>query len=138
MKNFFNKLAYKFSIFMQDRYGGDELNRFIIFVGAVFALLSCIPVLWFLYIFALLSILYAAFRFFSKKRYKRQRERGWYIGVRETVLKKFRLIKNMWKNRKTTKYLKCASCKTIIKVPKGKEKIKITCPKCQNTFIKKV
>ncbi len=138
MKNFLSKLAYKFSLFMRDRYGADEFTRFLIFVSAIFALLSCIRVLWFMYIFALAVIVFAFFRFFSKNRYKRQKERGWYIGKREIVLKKFRLLKNMWVNRKTIKYCKCKNCKTIIKVPKGKGKIKITCPKCNESFIKKV
>ena len=39
---------------------------------------------------------------------------------------------------KEHKYLKCPKCKQEIRVPKGAGKIRITCPKCQEKFEKKV
>lgn len=41
-----------------------------------------------------------------------------------------RMAKRMWKERKTTAFLKCPNCGQILSVPKGKGKIRVTCPKC--------
>ena len=40
------------------------------------------------------------------------------------------MAKKMWKDRKTTAYLKCPNCGQMLSVPKGKGKIRVTCPKC--------
>ena len=39
-----------------------------------------------------------------------------------------RTAKKMWKGRKTTAYLKCPNCGQMLSVPKGKGKIRVTCP----------
>ena len=41
-----------------------------------------------------------------------------------------RTAKKMWSERKTSKFLKCPACGQILSVPKGKGKIRVTCPKC--------
>ena len=41
-----------------------------------------------------------------------------------------RTAKKMWKERKTSAFLKCPNCGQILSVPKGKGKIRVTCPKC--------
>lgn len=42
-----------------------------------------------------------------------------------------RTAKKMWKERKTSHFLKCPNCGQIMSVPKGKGKIRVTCPKCR-------
>lgn len=44
--------------------------------------------------------------------------------------KQQRINKKKWENRKTTKYIKCPTCGQTLAVPKGKGKIRVTCPKC--------
>ena len=39
--------------------------------------------------------------------------------------------------RKDYRFFKCPTCKQKVRVPKGKGKIKIHCPRCHNDFIKK-
>ncbi|MCR4675383.1 MAG: hypothetical protein K5675_10245 [Lachnospiraceae bacterium] len=39
--------------------------------------------------------------------------------------------------KKIYKFYTCSSCGQKVRVPKGKGKIEITCPKCKNTFIKR-
>ena len=38
---------------------------------------------------------------------------------------------------KLFRFFKCPVCKQKLRVPKGKGKVEITCPKCGNKFIKK-
>jgi ribosomal protein S27AE len=41
-----------------------------------------------------------------------------------------RTAKKMWTERKTSHFLKCPNCGQILSVPKGKGKIRVTCPRC--------
>ena len=41
-----------------------------------------------------------------------------------------RMAKKMWKERKTSNFLKCPQCGQVLSVPKGKGKLRVTCPKC--------
>lgn len=41
-----------------------------------------------------------------------------------------RTAQKMWRERKTTRFLKCPNCGQMLSVPKGKGKIRVTCPKC--------
>ena len=49
----------------------------------------------------------------------------------------FSTQKNLLAQRKTHQIYKCPTCRQKIRVPKGKGKIEIRCPKCQTRFIKK-
>ena len=42
-----------------------------------------------------------------------------------------------WKYRKTHKVFRCKQCKQIIRVPKHKGTIEITCPKCKTKVTKR-
>ncbi len=41
-----------------------------------------------------------------------------------------RTAQKMWRERKTTRFLKCPNCGQMLSVPKGKGKIRVTCPTC--------
>lgn len=74
-------------------------------------------------------LLYIFMRMFSKNLYKRREENQKWISLAWG-------LKNRRKNAaarradKDHRYFTCKSCKTICRVPAGKGKIVITCPKC--------
>ena len=138
MKNFLNRLRYTFSGFMQGRYGFDELNKFLYIAGLILYLVVIIfPRLVFLSFFAVFGIAWAFMRCMSKNFIKRQAERAAFLKIKNKIDKKLNFYKNAWKARKTHKYFKCEKCKASLKVPKGKGKIQVTCPKCSHKMIKK-
>ena len=126
MRNFLQRLAYKMQQFMYGRYGMDELGRFLNIAAIVVLIISILPGLRFLYYIAFILMIFVLYRCYSKNISKRAKER-----------QKFLSIKNMWYTRKTHRYFKCKSCKAVLKVPKHKGKIEITCPKCRKKIIKK-
>ncbi len=137
MKDFFKKAAYKLSVFMYGRYGGDELSLFLLFVFLAFSVLSIIPYCWVLYPLGLAASVYSLFRCFSKNIYKRQAERRWFLNLTGKIKSFFRRRKRIFKERKTHKFFKCKKCGAVLRVPKGKGKIEITCPKCKTKTTKK-
>ena len=128
----------KIARFMSGRYGSDQLNRLFSVLCLVLLLMAVIfngtavsRVLWMLS-FALLLLVY--FRMFSRNVYKRTQENNNYMRIRYNTVKKFRMIKERWTQRKEYRFFSCPSCHTTLRVPKGKGKINIVCRKCGTSF----
>jgi len=123
------KLATGFRRFMTGRYGTDKLNTYILGAGVIVCLLT-ILIPWALadLVLSLLSyvlLFWALFRTFSRNTYKRYQEN-----------RRFLLFLDRIKDREH-KYFNCPKCRQPVRVPKGKGKIAITCPKCREKFVRK-
>jgi len=141
MKNFLDNLKYKFAEKTQGRYGNDELNRFLGVVTIIFLIVSCFgrlcrPLTYF-YIPGVLILAYEIYRSFSKNYAMREKELALYKKCKLKIKNFFAVNKRRWAERKTSRFFTCPNCKQTIRVPKGKGKIQITCPKCSTQFIKK-
>ncbi|HIT36473.1 MAG TPA: hypothetical protein IAC30_07315 [Candidatus Faecousia intestinavium] len=114
---------------MAGRYGTDKLNMVILSAGLVASLLSMwisAPG-WNLLFFALsyALMIWAIFRSLSRNTYRRYQENRKFLQFF------FRL-----KDR-DNRYFDCPKCRQVVRVPRGKGKIAITCPKCKEKFIRK-
>ena len=122
---------------MAGRNGNDELNRFMLLADAVLLLLGVIfrnsfgSVLMSLAL-VILGLMY--FRMFSKNRVRRSEENGKYLMLVNRLQSTLRLRKEQWAQRKDYKFFTCPACKTTLRVPRGRGKIKIVCRKCGNSF----
>lgn len=135
--NFLQQLALRLQQFMIGRYGNDQFSLFLAISGLVFSFLGNFRNLRFFYFIGLILIFYGLFRSFSKNYEARRKELNWYLRVSEKPKAYFKLLSNQIRDRKTHKYFRCKSCKTVMRVPKGRGKIEITCPKCRMKVIKK-
>lgn len=140
MGNFLNDLKYRLRQWAAERYGNDELNRFLYFATIVFIVISFFGWLWrplqFFYYLALISLIFSIFRFSSRNKSARLKERDFYFRAKNKFLGFFNLQKRRWTERKTHVFYTCPTCKTTIRVPRGKGRIEISCPKCRTRFIK--
>ncbi len=130
----------KFMRFMQGRYGvygPDLLNRFLL--GSALALMALsLFVRWrAVYWLAFAFLIYAYFRMFSKNYTKRYAENQAFIKHTAKVRGFIGTQKNMMRQRKTHHIYKCPDCGQKIRIPRGKGKIAVRCPKCNTEFIKK-
>lgn len=128
--------------FMYGRYGNDELNQFLfklVFISLIISLLTGRASLFgeIFYILALIIVVFIYFRMFSKNFNKRYSERTLYLNFNNKVKLFLDKQKNIKKQKKSYAFFKCPSCKQKVRVPKGKGKISIHCPKCNVDFIKK-
>ncbi len=135
--NFLQQLMAKFQQFMIGRYGNDQFTLFLTVSGLVCSILSNFRPLGFLYLISLILIFYGVFRTLSKNYEKRRKELNWYLRVSEKPKAEIKILMSQIRDRKTHRYYRCKSCKTVMRVPKGRGKIEITCPKCRMKTIKK-
>ena len=128
LRNAGYKLRGSLQHFMAGRYGTDKLNMALLCTGLVCSLLaSFMPGVFLKLGFTLASYVFmfvAIFRTFSRNVYKRYEEN-----------RKFLLFFQKLKD-KEHRYYNCPRCRQQVRVPKGKGKISITCPKCREKFIK--
>lgn len=122
--------------FMQGRYGVDQLNRFLMILVLVCFFLSLFGADYF-YLLGIFLLIYSYFRMFSKNMYKRRKENSVYLQYEYKVKQFFAARRRIFQQSKTHHIYKCPSCKQKIRIPRGKGKIEIRCPKCNTTFIKR-
>lgn len=137
MKKIFREIMYKYSRFMQGRYGYDEFGRFLIFTALVLTILGYIPFLRIMSLLGVAVLVYYLYRMYSKNHTARRMELNRYYVVSDKVKKEIRLKKSRWNDRKTHVYFKCKNCGAIIRVPKNKGEIEVTCPRCRARTTKK-
>lgn len=125
--------------FMRGRYGYfDELNKSLVILGMICLLVSAIPWLNALRWIGDILVLYACYRFFSKRIYPRSNENKQFLARTKGLRTYYRLKKEAWLQRKRFVYFRCPSCKQSLRAPRGKGTIKVTCATCHQTFTKKV
>ncbi len=122
----FHRIGDSIRRFMAGRNGVDSLSWFLCILGLVINFIGGLTELPLLVYLAYIPTFFALYRVFSRDTSRRYEEN-----------QKFTLFFARIKGRKTHCYFKCPSCKTRVRVPRGKGKIKITCPQCRETFIKK-
>ena len=132
-----NGFKDKFARFMYGRYGMDQLSRNLSLICLVLLVITMFSRSNVLYAIALAGIIYTYFRVFSRNISKRSEENENYLSFHYKVVVNINRFKYIIKDNKTHKIFKCPSCSQKIRVPRGKGRISIKCPKCRIEFIKK-
>ena len=123
--------------FMAGRYGNDQLNQFIFIVAIISMVLEIITRQSLFYTLTLVLLILAYVRVFSRNINKRYEENMKFLQKKDAILNKFRKQKYYAAQRRNYHIYTCPQCKQKIRIPQGKGKISITCPKCRTSFIKK-
>lgn len=128
-QQFLNRLLFGVRRLMAGRYGTDKLSLTMLGMSLMLSVVSA-----FLgtslanLVLTLLSyglMFWALFRVFSKNSYARYEENRKFLRIFDR-LKDYRNC-----------YFNCPKCRQTVRVPRGKGKIAITCPRCKERFIKK-
>ncbi len=123
---------------MAGRNGVDHFGRFLLFAGMALLLIAMFfaqtAVGRILNTLALVIIAYAYYRVFSRNIYKRREEDGKYMRLKYKFTNDFKVCKERWVQRHDYKFFTCPSCRTTLRVPRGKGKVKIVCRKCGASF----
>ena len=148
------RLRERFARFMAGRYGNDNLNNFILAVTFILIIVNLFVrkytfvlsvVIWGLIILTYL-------RTFSRNIEKRYRENTRYLQLKQKVLDFFagRRRGDAPRQQETRaerasrprsdaehRIFRCPKCDQRVRVPRGRGKIEITCPRCGETFIRR-
>lgn len=127
----------KMERFMSGRYGVDELSRFMLGVTAVLCVLSLIFRSSLLNLLVFVAIILIYVRMLSRNFARRNSENEVYLKYQNKVTGFFKKQKYELEQRKVYHIYRCPGCKQKIRIPRGKGKIEITCPKCRTSFVKK-
>ena len=130
---FFRKIGASisrgFRNFMMGRYGSDKLNLTLLIISVLLcwfgSLFSYTTVKLSFIVLSYVLMLWAIFRMLSRKTYKRYLENRKYLQFIDQI------------RDRDHRYYDCPRCRQQVRVPKGKGKIAISCPKCREKFIKK-
>lgn len=129
----------KFKKFMVGRYGVDQLSNGLNFIFLLFVIIGLLSKKSFFLVLALVPMIYNYYRMFSKNFSKRYNENRIYTNIMapyynwlEKITKKLQKYQN--RDRKNYKYFTCKSCKQELRIPRGKGKVTITCPRCKHSF----
>lgn len=132
-----NRLQRAIQKFMMGRYGTDQLSIALLILSMILSLTVRRlnnRVFETLYMIVLLIPIY---RILSKNINKRYAENLKFLKIWNPIRKKANNIVRRIKDLKNFRYFKCTNCKQNLRVPRGKGRISITCPKCKITMIKK-
>lgn len=129
----------KLAKFMTGRYGPDALFRFQIGAALFLELLSLLLRRWatlyhLLNYAALALMVWAVWRALSRNVQKRYLENLHFLEKFGQVSRQSRMNREKFSQRKEYKFFVCPTCKTNLRVPKGKGEVYITCAKCGNRF----
>ena len=111
----------KFRQFMIGRYGTDGLNQFLSMASIVLLLLSLLTRFSLFTWLGLALLILCYYRSLSRNISKRTEEN----------------LKDQWANREVYHYYRCPKCRQKLRVPRGRGRIQISCPRCGTQFIKK-
>ena len=135
MRNIFYRISSAMARFMYGRNGADQLGSAMLVLYVVLFVLQVLfsrvrGVYNVLSALSLLTAVLVLYRMFSKNLPKRREENArflnWWLPP-----KKNRLAASRQRRLdKEHKYFTCKNCKAICRVPAGKGKIEITCPRC--------
>lgn len=127
----FRKIGDAIQRFMYGRYGSDSLNKALLIAAAVCLLLGWLGgsylAAW-MSVFNLVAyvpLIWSIVRMYSRNIEARRRENAAWQ----------RLLTCL--RDRNNRYFRCPKCRQTVRVPRGKGKISIRCPKCGERFIKK-
>lgn len=156
MGNFFYRLRARFRQFMTGRYGSDNLSRFMLAIAFVCMFLNIFlgSKTWIFAVLVWLFLILVYLRMFSRNIQARYNENTRYLMLKEKVVGFFRgkgsrgsSSQNTYQDTAQThgtyrsdaehRIFRCPSCNQRVRVPRGRGKIEITCPRCGNHFKKR-
>jgi DNA-directed RNA polymerase subunit RPC12/RpoP len=124
-----NRIKEKIRGFFTGRYGLDELGKTLIGITLILYVLGQFSESRIIQYLSLIAFIVFFYRFMSRQKYERGEENCKYTRY-------LRSWKLKYEYRKTAKIYMCTKCGKMNRVPKGRGKVRITCPNCGNSIIR--
>ncbi len=123
---------------MQDRYGNDKLNNFILIITAILYVINLFARSSIMIVIIMLLLALAIFRALSKNINKRLYENRRFMdifgGVSDFIKRQYMKVRDI----KTHRYVRCPYCKAQLRLKKRTGVQHIHCPRCGEDFRKNI
>ena len=128
----------RFANFMTGRRGMDSLNGALLGAAIVFSVIAVFAASQsgssILRGASTLLLIAAVWRMFSRKTDARRKENEWFLSVTAGPRTALANLGCTLRGDKTHRFFACPGCRSRLRVPRGKGKIRITCPSCGTSF----
>ncbi len=130
MQGFLNSVRDRVSRFMYGRYGGDQLGMTLVVASVVCTVVASLAGWRWLSLLSIVLVLVELWRMLSRDHAARSNENQAFLSAVATPRAWVRRQQGKWANRKTKAYVRCPHCHAEFALPKGKGRLRATCPKC--------
>jgi len=120
--------------FMYGRYGADQLSMALLIFSVLLTAIARLARAPLLAVISYIPLGFCIFRMLSRNINKRSLENYKFTIIMNSVYSWFGKIRRRLAESRTHKFMKCPKCKAQLRVPRGKGKVVVTCPKCRNEF----
>lgn len=124
---------------MQGRYGSygtDRLTRFLIVLFLIVFVITSFTTTPHDRFVPLLIVCFLYYRMLSRNIPARYRENDRFVQIEDRLLHRFSALKTGIRERSRFHIWRCPGCGQKIRIPRGKGRIMVRCPKCANEFLK--
>jgi len=136
LRSFLTACGNRLRAFMSGRYGTDQLNLGLLVLYLLLCLIASATGFSFFNLLALIVVVLAFFRMLSRDPYRRARENQLFLDKMQPVLRFLRQQRLRFTD-KQHRYYRCPCCRQMLRVPRGRGKITIICPRCRTTIERK-
>lgn len=120
--------------FMRGRYGVDELSKFLMMLSVAMIIMGSLTGNTLVNLLGFAAIGSAYFRILSKDYYRCSGQNRKYLQLRHRLGSSWQGQIRRFKERKIYRFYRCPQCRQKVRIPRGRGKVKITCPKCTSEF----
>ena len=122
---------------MYGRYGVDALSIALIVTGGVLSSFGAIFGIWWLSLLGDIPVILCVVRILSRDTLRRRQENERFLRFWMPLQEKMAGMIRHQQQHRYYRFFTCPQCRQKLRLPKGKGKITITCPKCGKQFDKR-
>ncbi len=132
---FFSRLQYRLAVFMQGRYGPDQLYRAMLVLYAVLLVFHVLTRRTAFLVAEWVILVLLLWRCFSRNIAARQKENALWLRFCGRCREKARLLRCRFRDRRTHVYRTCPHCHAVVRLPRAQKGSKVcNCPRCRRDF----
>ena len=119
---------------MRGRNGADDIALVSVTVAILLAVINLFAKTRVLSALGLALVIYGVWRTLSKDTQRRARENAAFVRRLGPVRRWVQNPKAAFEEARSFKHAKCPNCGQGVRVPRGKGKVRVTCPRCGTRF----
>ena len=119
---------------LRGRQGPDDLAVFSVNLAIVIVLVNVFARTGWLGWVGLALVAYAMFRIQSRNLGARARENEAFLRALGPARPWVQNPRAAWAELRAYKHVRCSSCRQRVRVPRGKGRLRVTCPRCKTKF----